>query len=97
METKYSLNLGQLLQVIPDIKHYILNLVPSKPVLLEPIVTSITINHQLALIQVQIGKNFIEDVLVDGGSRINIITKKLKVQLGLSKAKFAPYKLHMTI
>jgi hypothetical protein len=29
----------------------------------------------MAIIQVQIGKNTIEDVLLDGGSGINIITK----------------------
>jgi hypothetical protein len=45
----------------------------------------------MAMIQVQVGMNFIEDVLLDGGSRVNIITKKLKVQLGLLKPKFTPY------
>ncbi len=34
LETKYTLNLGQLLQVIPDIKCYILNPIPSKLILL---------------------------------------------------------------
>jgi hypothetical protein len=29
----------------------------------------------MAVIQVQIGKNTIEDVLLDGGSKINIITE----------------------
>jgi hypothetical protein len=29
----------------------------------------------MAIIQVQIGKNLIEDVLLDGGFRINIIIK----------------------
>jgi hypothetical protein len=29
----------------------------------------------MALIQVQIGKNTIEGVLLDGGSRVNIITE----------------------
>jgi hypothetical protein len=29
----------------------------------------------MAIIQVQIGKNTIEDVLLNGGSRVNIITK----------------------
>jgi hypothetical protein len=47
------------------------------------------------MIQVQVGKNFIEDVLLDGGFRINIIMKKLKVQLGLSKPKPTPYNLRM--
>ncbi len=78
LETKYTLNLGQLLQMIPDIKHCILNRIPLKPNL-PPTITSIAIYHQMAMIHVQVGKNFIEYVLVDGGSKINIITKKLNV------------------
>jgi hypothetical protein len=65
--------------MIPDIKHYILNLVPSKPTLLKLAIASIAIDHQMAVTHVQVGKNFIEDVLLDGGFGINIITKKLKV------------------
>ncbi len=34
----------------------------------------ITIDNHMVIIQVQIGKNIIEDVLLDGGSRVNIIT-----------------------
>jgi hypothetical protein len=29
----------------------------------------------MAVIQIQIGKNMIEDVLLDGGFKVNIITK----------------------
>jgi hypothetical protein len=75
LETKFTLNLGQLLQVIPDIKRYIFNSIPLKPNLPEPIVTSVAIYHQMAVIHVQIRKNFIEYVLLDGGSKVNIITK----------------------
>jgi hypothetical protein len=49
----------------------------------------------MAMIHVQIGKNFIKDVLLDGGSRANIITENLKLQLGLSKPKPTPYNLCM--
>jgi len=69
--------------------------VSSKPTLPEPVVASVAIDHQMAVIQIQIGKNFIEDVLLDSGFGINIIMEKLKVQLGLSKPKSAPYNLHM--
>ncbi len=64
MQTKYTLNLGQLLGVILDIKRYILKLVPSKLVLLEFIVVSIAIDHQMAMILDQVGKKFIEDVFL---------------------------------
>jgi hypothetical protein len=49
----------------------------------------------MVVIQVQVGKNFIEDVLLDGGFKVNIITKNLRMQLGLSKLKPTPYSLCM--
>jgi hypothetical protein len=64
--------------MIPDIKCYIFDQVPSKPTLLELVVTSVAIDHQMAIIHVQVGENFVEDVLLNGGSGINIITKKTK-------------------
>jgi len=33
----------------------------------------------MAMIQVQVGKNFIKNVLIDGGYGVNIIMKKLRV------------------
>jgi hypothetical protein len=49
----------------------------------------------MVVIQVEVGENFIDDVLIDGGSRVNIITKNMKVQLGLSKPNPTPYNMHM--
>jgi hypothetical protein len=70
-------------------------MVPSKPTLSKPVAASVAIDHQMVVIQVQVRKNFIEDVPIDGGSGVNFITKKLRVQLGLSKPKPTPYNLHM--
>ncbi len=64
---------------ILDIKHYIFNSVSSKPILPKPVIASVAIDHQMAVIQVQVGNNFIEYMLLDGGYRVNIITTKLKV------------------
>ncbi len=55
----------------------------------------VTIDNHMAIIQVQIRKNTIEDVLLDGGFGVNIITKQLKLRLGLPKLKPAPYNLKM--
>ncbi len=79
LETKYTLNLGQLLWVIPNIKRYILNSILSKPNVQELVVALIAINHQMVVIQVQERNFFIEDVLLDGCSRINILIKKLRM------------------
>jgi hypothetical protein len=51
--------------------------VSSQPVVTHPTYVVVAIHHQMTVIQVQIGKNFIDDVLLDGVSRINIIMKKL--------------------
>jgi hypothetical protein len=42
-------------------------------------ITLIAIDHQMVVIQVQVGKNFIEDVLIDGGFGINLIIKQLRM------------------
>ncbi len=49
----------------------------------------------MAVIQVQIGKSTIEDVVLDGGSGVNIITQQLRLKLGLPKPKPPPYNLRM--
>jgi hypothetical protein len=49
----------------------------------------------MAIIHVQVGKKFIENALLDGAYGVNIITKKLRVQIGLLKPKLGPYNLHM--
>ncbi len=61
----------------------------------KPACATITIDHLMAMIQVQVNKNFIDDVLIDGGSKINIITENLRVQLGMSKPNPVLYNLHM--
>jgi hypothetical protein len=57
--------------------------------------TILTINNHMTIIQVQNGNKIIEVVLLDGGYRVNIITKQLRLRLGLSKPKPAPYNLRM--
>jgi hypothetical protein len=42
-----------------------------------------------------VGKNTIEDVLLDGGLGVNIVTKKNCNKLGLPKPKPTPYNLRM--
>jgi hypothetical protein len=49
----------------------------------------------MVVIQVQIGKNTVEDVLLDGGFGINTITKQLRSRLGLPKPKHVPCNLRM--
>jgi hypothetical protein len=59
------------------------------------VVVVVVIDNHMAVILVQIGKNIIEDVLLNGGFGVNIITKQLKLKLGLPKLKPSPYNLKM--
>jgi len=49
----------------------------------------------MAIIQVQVGKNIVEDVMLDGGASVNIITKNFKTKLGLPKPRLVPYHFRM--
>ncbi len=110
LKTIYILNLRQLLKIILELKRYIWQkLKPKKTqivnkttiekqvgsLILEVGTTIVIIDNHKAIIQVQIAKNTIEDVLLDGGSTINIITKQLRLKLGLPKPKPTPYNLRM--
>jgi hypothetical protein len=43
-------------------------------ILMEISLATMAIDNHMAVIHVQVGKNIVEDILLDGGSRINIIT-----------------------
>jgi hypothetical protein len=49
----------------------------------------------MAIIQIQVGKNIVEDVFIDGGVSVNIITQNLIIKFGLPKPKPSPYHLIM--
>jgi len=49
----------------------------------------------MVVIRVQVKKKTIEDVLLDGGTSVNIITENLITKLSLPKPKLAPYHLRM--
>jgi hypothetical protein len=49
----------------------------------------------MIVIQVQVGKNIVEDVLLNGGASVNIIIENLRTKLGLPKLRLAPYHLRM--
>ncbi len=66
-----------------------------QPVQPKPAHVEVAIDHQMTMIHVQVDKNFIDDVLIDGGPKVNIITKNLQIQLGMSKPNSMPYNLRM--
>ncbi len=81
----------------PNIKLYILNLIPSQHVSAKLIVVLVTIDHQMVVIEVQVKRNFIEDVVLSGGFGVNIIMGKLRELLGLPKPKSKPTPYNLRI
>jgi hypothetical protein len=49
----------------------------------------------MVVIQVQVGENIIEDVLIDGRASVNIITKNLITKLDSPKPRPTPYHFKM--
>ncbi len=47
----------------------------------------IEVDNQMVIIQVQVGKNIIEDFLLNGGANVNIITENLGIELDLPKPR----------
>ncbi len=101
LEIKYVIKLGKFLRIMLDIKQYIFKPIksvqPMQPELVHPKPTCVVviIDHQMAMIQVQVGKNFIADVLIDGGYGVNIIIENVRVQLGMLKLDPTPYNMCM--
>ncbi len=50
----------------------------------------ININPHMAIILMNVGKNLVEDVPLDGESGVNIIMKDLRKKIGLLILKHAP-------
>lgn len=57
--------------------------------------TIVVINNHMVIIQVQTRINTIDDVLLDGRCKVNIITKQLRTRLRLPKLKPTPHNLQM--
>ncbi len=57
----------------PQINTKSVNEKVTKFVVLDIGITTIVIDNHMVVIQVQIGKNTIDDVILDGGSKVNII------------------------
>ncbi len=105
LKISYTLSLGQLLKITFKLKKNLLQkLKPKKTKNFNKVTTNkqagssirevgtivVVVNNHLEIIQMQIRKNTIEDVLLDGGSGITIITKQLRLKLGLPKPKRTP-------
>jgi len=107
LEISCNLNFEQLFKIARELKRYfwqklklektqnLSKTTTKNKLVLQGRIVVVIIDNHMAIIQIQIGKNTIEDVLLDGGFRINIITKQLRLRLGLPKPKHVPYNMRM--
>ena len=65
------------------------------PTTQELIAATEAIDKHMPVISICIGKNVVDDVLLDGGSRVNVITEEKRRGLGLPKPSPAPFNLKM--
>ena len=61
----------------------------------ELIAATEAIDKHMPVISISIGKNIVDDVLLDRGSGVNVITKEERCKLGLPKPSPAPFNLKM--
>ena len=61
----------------------------------ELIAATEAIDKHMPIISICIGKNVVDDVLLDGGSGVNVITEEERRRLGLPKPSPAPFNLKM--
>ncbi len=70
LENKHTFILGLLFKIVPNLKQYVIAmLAPERRIVTmlkpNPIITSMAIDPHMAIIYVQVGKNMVEDVLLD--------------------------------
>ncbi len=58
-----------------------------------PIIALVAINPLMVVIQVQVGKNMVEDVILHGGSSVNIMVEELWKRLWFLNLQSALYTL----
>ena len=103
MSTTIELTIRQLLTLAPDLFEYVHNYTteqeapPDKeiPVQEHPIVqkattAAIAVDRQMPVIQLQICRNLVDNVLLNGDSGVNIMFEDLRRRLGLPKPNPAP-------
>ena len=68
---------------------------PSRTPTTEELIAATEAIDNLPVISISIGKNIVDDVLLDGGSGINVITEEEHRKLALPKPSPAPFNLKM--
>jgi hypothetical protein len=100
MNLKLELKLGQLMRICPQLRGMVeKSLVKMKEDQVADVCKIITkvedFDEVMLIVQVWVGKFEVTDVLLDGGSGVNIISESLKSKLGLRRLQSAPFVVQM--
>ena len=95
--TSVTITLAKLIQLSPELQKYLqqatLPCLPGAPVAVE--VNTTTLDPDAAVIHMQLGQFELSNVLVDGGSGVNVMSNKLREKMGLPFPKAAQFILRM--
>jgi hypothetical protein len=83
LESKHTLTLGQLFRIASNLRQYVTTkIAPRKKnvTMLGPnlIIACMVVDFHMVVIKIQVGKNMVEDILLDGKSSMNIMTEELQ-------------------
>jgi hypothetical protein len=94
MDTKYTISLRQLIKIFPNLMIFLIpiistqsldvlifsntKLITTTTIIHHIIVGTIIVDNHMDVIPIQIGKNIVEHVIINGGSRVSIISTNLK-------------------
>ena len=99
---KLQVTIQDLFSLSPSLREFVRSRLteavpqPSRsPTTKELIVATETIDKQMPVISISIGKNIVDDVLLDGGLGVNVITEEERRKLRLPKPSPAPFNLKM--
>ena len=96
-ETNVTITLSKLLQLSPELHRYMQQATiaepKSDPTFIE--VNSTTLDPDAAVIHLQLGRHTLTNVLVDGGSGVNVMSNHLRMSLGLPQPRNAQFILRM--
>ena len=96
-DTNVTITLSKLIQLSPELQKYLHQATlpggPADPEVIE--VNATTLDPDAAVIHLQLGDHELTNVLVDGGSGVNVMSNHLREQLGLPLPKLAQFILRM--
>jgi hypothetical protein len=92
LESKHTLTLGQLFKITPNLKQYVatkFNFGRKYVTMLglNLVITFMASDPHMTMIQLQVAKTLVEDVLLDGRFGVNVMTKELWKWLRLPSLK----------